>query len=157
HHKLEAELAERESILKNLEEELAFLQTCKPRLDELQQDYQAKRSKAVELTSALDDLKIHNALDEQKVSNLLIIREANRPLSKSGPNRTSYIVMGLAVGLLAGFALAFLRNAIDGTLHRPQDVDRHLGHRILGVVPETRGWRKAQREARQQVRTGPRK
>jgi len=62
----------------------------------------------------------------------------NLPLTKVGPNRFKPLLAGFAAGCAAAIGLAVLRQLLDRRLRYPETIERNLGVRILGVVPEVR-------------------
>ena len=78
------------------------------------------------------------AMEESGGTNLKIHQRARLPLSKVGPNRLKPLALGTFAGLAAGIGLAVLRQLLDRRLRYPETVERSLGIKILGVVPEKR-------------------
>ena len=50
--------------------------------------------------------------------------------------------MGIGGGIGAGLALALLRQLLDSKVRFPRSVERSLGVRVLGVIPELPRWRR---------------
>jgi hypothetical protein len=79
------------------------------------------------------------ALAEMKgASALKPVWEPTLPLTKFGPSRLKPLVAGLAAGMFLGLALAVLRQLLDRRLRYPETLEKSLGVRVLGVVPEVR-------------------
>lgn len=63
----------------------------------------------------------------------------------SSPERTSlplYLLVGVALGLLVGAVIAFVRHQFDVRVRSQQDVEDHTGRAVLGIIPETRDLKK---------------
>jgi len=120
----------------NAEDALAALATCEPDLRAKEKDYEIKAADAARFTEAFDRYSVSKALDTAKMSNLRVIQAAQLPYDKFAPNRKVPVVMGLLMGLSAGFLLAFLRAATDRTLRSSRDVERILGVPVICAVPE---------------------
>ena len=120
----------------NAEDALAALATCEPDLRAKEKDYEIKAADAARFTEAFDRYSVSKALDTAKMSNLRVIQAAQMPFDKFAPNRKVPVVMGLLMGLSAGFLLAFLRAATDRTLRSSRDVERILGVPVICAVPE---------------------
>jgi len=120
----------------NAEDALAALATCEPDLRAKEKDYEIKAADAARFTEAFDRYSVSKALDTAKMSNLRVIQAAQMPHDKFAPNRKVPVVMGLLMGLSAGFLLAFLRAATDRTLRSSRDVERILGVPVICAVPE---------------------
>lgn len=116
--------------------------------NELLNDAKRRRMHADSYIERIDDLNIAERLDEAKQSNLQIFQTATLPFGKSGPKRIRFVLAGLGAGLGLGLALAAARGFVDRTIRRPKDLEDGLGVRVLGVVPYSGGWRKAQRIAK---------
>jgi capsular polysaccharide biosynthesis protein len=61
---------------------------------------------------------------------------AIEPTSPTSPNIPLNIALGLVLGMLAGIALAFVREQLDTTWRSELDVESALGVPVLGVIPE---------------------
>ncbi len=68
-----------------------------------------------------------------RISILEVARAASRP---SEPQKARVMAMALALGLLFGTGLAFLRDWLDFRLRSSEEVSALLGIPILGVVPK---------------------
>ncbi|WP_062111239.1 GumC family protein [Aureimonas sp. AU40] len=64
-----------------------------------------------------------------------LITSASPPGQKSKPRTSMTLAGALVLGGIAGFGLAFLRDATDKTLRRPSDVERQLGVPCIASVP----------------------
>lgn len=53
------------------------------------------------------------------------------------PSRPRYIVIGLALGLLAGYGVALARSLLDRRIHTAEDVENSFDVPLLGVVPKS--------------------
>ncbi|MDZ4811288.1 MAG: polysaccharide biosynthesis tyrosine autokinase [Pseudomonadota bacterium] len=57
------------------------------------------------------------------------------PGSKFKPSVKGNLVIGALIGLLLGILLALAFEYLDDTLKAPEDIERHLGVPVLGVIP----------------------
>ena len=64
-----------------------------------------------------------------------VVKEAGSAV-KTGPNPQRDVLMGLALGLLLGFGLAFLIEALDTRVRTGDEIAERLGLPLLGRVPE---------------------
>jgi capsular polysaccharide biosynthesis protein len=133
---IEAQTAVIATRRQNAEDALAQLATCEPDLRAKEKDYELKAADALRFTEAFDRYSVSKALDTAKMSNLRVVQAAQLPFDKFAPNRKVPVVMGLLMGLSAGFLLAFLRAATDRTLRSSRDVERILGVPLICAVPE---------------------
>lgn len=65
-------------------------------------------------------------------------QQAYAPAKPTGPDRLVTSLMGLAVGLGIGVALAIARHRLDTSFHRPDDLRALLPGAVLVTVPEVR-------------------
>jgi capsular exopolysaccharide synthesis family protein len=74
---------------------------------------------------------------ELRASNVFVVDAAHPPFDPTWPRTGRNLAMGLLCGLLGGVGLAFLSEYLDHRLRGPDEVERLLGLRSLGVVPES--------------------
>ncbi len=88
------------------------------------------------LSSLLSRHKETDVAQELKATNIRILDAAVIPGGPVRPKKMRDILNGLLLGLGLGIGLAFFLEYLDNTLRTPDDVRRHLGAPLLGVVPE---------------------
>lgn len=74
-----------------------------------------------------------------------LVTPAQPPTGPSSPNPVQDAVLGLAVGVLAGLAIAFLRNNLNDSLRSKEAVEQLAGRPVLAMVPAVASWRKRDR------------
>ncbi|MFO0982791.1 MAG: Wzz/FepE/Etk N-terminal domain-containing protein [Planctomycetota bacterium] len=121
--------------------------------ESLEADARQLRSQANTIEESYHKALRMSELDKAKLSNLKVSTPPELPLDKSEPKRSKIVGIGVALGLFAGIGIAILRQMLDRTIRRPQDIQRHLGVRVIGVVPEIRRWRGARSLARHNGRS----
>jgi receptor protein-tyrosine kinase len=77
-------------------------------------------------------------LAELKNGNVQVVQNASVPTHPSAPRTLRNTLLGGALGLLLGLALAFLLERLDRRIRTPQDLQEIYGLPLLGVVPESR-------------------
>ena len=65
-----------------------------------------------------------------------IFDSANIPISPSGPNRLLYVVTGILLGGMIGVSIVLLIELLDKNIKSDTDVEKHLGLRVLGTIPD---------------------
>jgi capsular exopolysaccharide synthesis family protein len=70
-------------------------------------------------------------------NNVLIVDTAEVPAGPSQPRPLLNLLLAALIGLLAGVALAFLREQMDETINEPSELDRRIGLPALGVIPKS--------------------
>ena len=68
--------------------------------------------------------------------------DAPLPGSPSSPHRTLNATLGLALGLLLGVGIAFLREMLSDELRGRADFEDHAGVPVLAVIPKVASWRR---------------
>lgn len=84
------------------------------------------------LQQRIDDYQIAQPLD---LAGGEIIEPATQPAVPSSPNHLANGVMGAFLGVIAGIALAFLRERLDDRLRGRDDLERVLHLPVLATVP----------------------
>lgn len=72
------------------------------------------------------------------VVQVMPIDDAIAPGASSVPNIRRLLLIGLAAGLVLGYAIALLRKQLDSRVRNVEDVERIAGSSVLGVIPTTR-------------------
>ncbi|WP_086443932.1 YveK family protein [Candidatus Enterococcus lemimoniae] len=75
------------------------------------------------------------AKDMLNVDKITIISAATANMNQVSPNDKINLLIGLAVGVMFGIALAFILELFDKTIKDDRFVEEDLGFIILGVVP----------------------
>ncbi|HVF31399.1 MAG TPA: polysaccharide biosynthesis tyrosine autokinase [Acidimicrobiales bacterium] len=87
----------------------------------------------------LDQLQVDAAL---KSGGAQLVTPAVAPTSPIRPTPRRSAVVALAVGLMLGVGLAFLREHLDDTLKAKDDVEASAGGvPVLGLIPQLKGWK----------------
>ena len=94
--------------------------------DSNQQLYEAvlKRLKETGVTGGLE------------TNNVSVIEEAVVPRTPIRPRKAMSLVAAVVVGLLVGVGTALTLEYFDTTVKTPDDVERHLGLPVIGIVPQ---------------------
>jgi succinoglycan biosynthesis transport protein ExoP len=87
----------------------------------------------------LDQLQVDAAL---KSGGAQLVTPAVTPTSPIRPTPIRNTVVGLAVGLMLGIGLAFLREHLDDTIRTKEDVEAAAGGLpVLTIIPVVAGWK----------------
>ncbi len=100
----------------------------------------ARRPKVLEgifatLQARLKEAEIAQAVEDPTVR---VIDEAIVPLSPIKPRVQLSIAFALVFGIIAGGAVAFIRDKMDQTLHTREQLARITGLPVLGLIPRIR-------------------
>lgn len=111
--------------LNQLEFEMNNLQQ---RIDVDRQNYQLYLIK-------LEESRVSDAMDKEKISNVSLIDPARPPFKPIRPNLFLNILLGFIIGLIGGFGLAFFLEYLDDSLENEEDIARFLRVPVLGSIP----------------------
>ena len=64
-----------------------------------------------------------------------MIEPARVPAAPVRPRKVMGVTVALLLGLVLGFAVAFVREMLDLTVKAPDEITRFLGHHVYGVIP----------------------
>jgi uncharacterized protein involved in exopolysaccharide biosynthesis/Mrp family chromosome partitioning ATPase len=84
----------------------------------------------------LSKIKESNITDNIDVSNIRIVEEAVIPNAPVSLNKTHNLMLGIIIGLMGGIGLVFFFEYLDRSLRTEEDVHRHIGLPVLGVIPD---------------------
>lgn len=132
-----ATLAVRESALARALPQLRSALENMPR----QQIEQARVQRQITMNEKLFNF-FRDKLEEKKYDELVnrenaitVISRASVPQDPVYPKRSTNAMIGVAMGLLLGVALAFVVEAMDTSIGTIEDVERTTGLFVLGVIP----------------------
>lgn len=105
---------------------------------------QSELDRAERICAILDDrIKELNVTEDVGALNISILEVARPADGPSKPQRARIMTMALALGLMAGASLAFLRDWFDFRLRSSEEASAILGIPVLGVVPKMASRRSA--------------
>lgn len=127
---------QRTSRLSVLRRDLAKLEECSPKTAELEKHAQQCRDRLTKFNEARDRAGVLSMLDQLNMTNLRSLQPASVPLTKSGPKRGKFLIIGALLGLLIGLPIALLRSRFDQRVRRPSELERLCGRPLVGVIPK---------------------
>jgi tyrosine-protein kinase len=81
-------------------------------------------------------------LSPAKITPPYVAGDAALPSSPSSPHKTLNAALGLALGLILGVGIAFLREMLSDELRGRADFEEHAGVPVLAVIPKVASWRR---------------
>lgn len=87
--------------------------------------------------SLLNSSQQLHLVKEGKVGNVRIVDVAAVPERPVKPQRSMVVALAAVLGLLAGLALAFLRNSLRPGIKDPADIEQHAGLHVFASVPHS--------------------
>lgn len=81
---------------------------------------------------------IRTVKDIMLVENVQVIDTAIVPNSPIKPKKLMNIAIAGVLGLMLGVFISFLMEFLDNTIKSKEDIERHLGLPVLGMIPDDR-------------------
>ena len=88
-------------------------------------------------TGLLNSFQQLRLIKEGKVGNVRIVDVAAVPERTVKPQRSMILALAGLLGVLAGLALAFLRNSLRAGIKDPSDIEQHAGLHVFATVPHS--------------------
>lgn len=130
---LQERLNEKQARVRELRKQ-ALLESLRRRDLETARD--AEESSYKQVLARFSVLEALGSIELHEDPNLRVLQAPTLDPEKIGPKRISLLLKGLFAGLIAGVALAMLRQGLDRRLSYPEVFERAHGVPVLGVVPE---------------------
>lgn len=92
---------------------------------------------AQELANSLREIAAEKIKAVTKVEDVTTIEEAKLPERPSSPNTKRNIMLGVLVGGFIAVVAVLLKEILDDTVRRPEDIEEVLGMVLIGVVPDS--------------------
>lgn len=142
---LRAQQNDQKKQLHELKKLVDTIPEVEAQLARLNRNYEVTKKQYEALVQRLESARLSEGA-EQSGDNIKfrIIDPPVTPLTPSGPNRFLFISVVLLVGLGAGIGLAFLLNELYPVFSTSDELTRHLGLPVLGVV--TLKWSSEQKQ-----------
>ncbi len=109
------------------------------RIAQLQRDKEMQEVRYKKFSENLEQARIDQALETEKISNISVVQAATYPLVPVGGKKAIHLALGLLFGWLGGIGLAFLLDYVDHSLRKPEDVEEHLAVPTLAAIPNLAG------------------
>lgn len=92
--------------------------------------------KAMDIANAIPKIFTEEAKRITKANGVEVIDTAVLPQSPIKPNKVMNVAIATVLGLMIGLFVVFLLEYMDTKIKKPEDIEKHLGLPILGVVPK---------------------
>ena len=125
--------------IKSLQDQLATLNNKVKSFPNVEQDL-LRLTRDVKVnselyTGLLNSFQQLRLVKEGKVGNVRIVDVAVTPERTVKPRRAMVLALAGVLGLLAGLALAFVRNSLRAGIKDPADIEQHTGLNVFATVP----------------------
>jgi len=142
---LRSRITEKEVAVDQLQSQIAALDSqitaYKPRLNEvpkqrIQRQQIERRLKQAEsfYQTIVSELQKATVAEEAELGYVEVVKSAFVPSAPIRPKTTQNVILGILLGVGLGVGLAFVNEATNTQLRRPDDVEKR-GHPLLGTIP----------------------
>ena len=83
----------------------------------------------------IEKLQEAQIAEQSELGYVEVVDNAIVPAKPVRPRVRLNLIMGAVLGLIFGLGLAFVRNAVDNKVRKPEDL-RKRGHSVIGLVPD---------------------
>lgn len=133
------EVALLEEHLNRLSADLAALTSAETTLRRMERERDLLERHYLNYRDKQEDVRIAEALETEKVSNIAVVQPASMPLRPVRPRKGLNLFIGLVIGLVGAVGLAFLAERFDHSLRTPKQLEGRLGLPVLGSIPLEKG------------------
>jgi uncharacterized protein involved in exopolysaccharide biosynthesis len=136
---LQALMAKKESQKAQLAENrdaLEKLNAIEMQFNHLRQESETYQQNYRLYLGKLEESRISNAMDAEKIANVSLLEPAHTPLKPVSPKVFLNMVLAVLLGGVGAFALAYLSEYLDASLEKPEDVENYLQLPVLASIPE---------------------
>ena len=92
--------------------------------------------KAMDIANAIPKVFTKEVQRITKANGAEVIDTAVLPENPIKPNKLMNVAIATVLGLMIGLFVVFLLEYMDNKIKKPEDIEKHLGLPILGVVPK---------------------
>ena len=115
--------------------ELMDLNNTEVKMVNLQRELGLLDVKYRKYSDNLEQVRIDQALETNKISNISVVQAATASLKPVRPRKALNLALGLFLGIFGGLGLAFFSEYLDHSLRTPQDVEEKLDLQVLASIP----------------------
>ncbi|MEW6443883.1 MAG: GumC family protein [bacterium] len=133
---LEAKAATKASQLADYRGELETLDRIEKELKELERQVAINEGNYKLCLTRLEEARITESMDQQKISNVSVIEKAVPPLEPVKPKKKSNTVIGAFLAMFAGTGLILLLEFANPVFRTREHVIQALGVPVLAVIPK---------------------
>jgi len=127
--------------LNDLNNKMGLMPEYQARLDQLTREVTAARELRDRFKQQQETAQISQAVLNE--SEYKVIQPAQIPLSPTFPDKKKLLIMGIMLGLVLGGGLILLRELLDNTFRKVEDVEDYLDIPVIGVIPDIESVKKA--------------
>ena len=122
--------------LSNYRQALSKINSVELQLKELERQVQLNEENYQLYIKNMEEARISDAMDSQKIANISVIEPAQPPLRPVKPKKMLNILLSFILGGLAALGVAFFSEYLNHGFNNSGDVKRHLGLKVMATIPE---------------------
>lgn len=103
-------------------------------LMQLEREFEIKEGNYKLYSKKLEEARISNVMDSEKIANVSIISFASPPSEFARPRKLLILLIGAFTGLFGGFAIGLYSEHLDHSIKDPKDVESFLALPLLASV-----------------------
>ena len=93
------------------------------------------KQKARDIANEIPKVFAKEAKRITKANDIQVIDKAILPKDAVKPNKMMNIAIAAVLGMMIGLFIVFLIEYLDNKIKTPQDIEKHLGLSVIGVIP----------------------
>lgn len=121
-----------------LQGRLDGLERLRDEFNRLEKQVKADEDNYKLYVNKFEESRIAGAMDAERLVGVRVIERAQPPALPLPANRNRILLLGAALGLFGGLALAFVLHFLGRTVDTPEDVERLLDLPVLASTPHLR-------------------
>jgi LPS O-antigen subunit length determinant protein (WzzB/FepE family) len=118
-----------------LGEKLTYFNRIELQYNQLKQQAESDRRNYDLYLTRLEESRISDAMDTEKISNISVVEPASIPLRPVNPKPFLNISMAIVFGLLGGLSWAFFCEYLRDRIESTEDAENLLGLPVLASIP----------------------
>ena len=122
------------------QKQLAPLNEAEMEITALMRDISTQEANLRKYSENLEQARIDNAMERQRISNISIVQEATFPIKSIRPRKAVNLGLGFFLGVFGALLLAIVCELMDHTVKSPQDIENKLHLKSLGYIPRLRSF-----------------
>ena len=93
------------------------------------------KQKARDIANEIPKVFAKEAKRITKANDIQVIDKATLPKNPIKPNKVMNVLIAFVLGTMIGLFVVFLIEYLDNKMKTPQDIEKHLGLSVIGVIP----------------------